>query len=72
MPKNKHPIPNTSAKKILEAAGAERVSKEAAAELAKTLEEIALDVAKKAAELAEHAGRKTILGKDVRLATRTK
>ena len=54
--------------KILRKAGAPRVSKDAANELALVLEDIGDIIAKDALEYARHAGRKTILGEDVKLA----
>lgn len=54
--------------KMLRKAGSERVSKNAAVELSSVLEEIAIDIGKDAAELAKHAGRKTVISEDVKLA----
>ncbi|MCS7105722.1 MAG: NFYB/HAP3 family transcription factor subunit [Candidatus Aenigmarchaeota archaeon] len=51
--------------RILKKAGAKRVSKGAMEEFAKIMEEKVYEVAKEAALLAKHAGRKTILGEDV-------
>ncbi|MGI0078301.1 MAG: histone family protein [Nitrososphaerales archaeon] len=56
--------------RILKKSGAERVSNEAVEELRRSIEEIAVDVAKQAVELASHAGRHTIMGSDVKLATK--
>jgi histone H3/H4 len=50
--------------------GAERVSEEAAKELARVLEEIGLKIAKEALDYAEYAGRKTIKAEDIEIATR--
>ena len=50
--------------------GAERVSEEAAKELARVLEEIGLNIAKEALDYAEYAGRKTIKAEDIEIATR--
>jgi histone H3/H4 len=49
-------------------AGAKRVSEDAMDEMAKVLEEKLIDISKEAALLAKHAGRKTILDEDVRIA----
>lgn len=49
-------------------AGAKRVSEEALDEMAKVLEEKLIEVAREAVLLAKHAGRKTILEEDVRIA----
>ncbi|MEM5809519.1 MAG: histone family protein [Candidatus Aenigmatarchaeota archaeon] len=54
--------------RILKKAGAKRVSKGAMEEFAKVMEDKLLQVATEAVTLAKHAGRKTILGEDIRLA----
>lgn len=54
--------------RLLKKAGAQRVSAEAAEELAKVMEDKIAKVAAEAVLLAEHAGRKTIIDEDVRLA----
>lgn len=56
--------------RILKKNGADRVSDESANELRKITEELAGRVAKSAVQLATHAGRKTVKGEDVRLASR--
>lgn len=56
--------------RILKAAGAKRVSDEAAKEFANVMEEKMFKIAEEAAALARHAGRKTIIGEDVRMARR--
>jgi histone H3/H4 len=50
--------------------GAERISDDAADELRKILEEVAERIAKQAAELSTHAGRKTIKPEDIRFASK--
>lgn len=57
--------------RILKKAGAERVSDESAEELRRTIEEIAITIAKSAVDMSNHAGRKTIRGDDVKLAAKT-
>lgn len=57
--------------RIIKKSGAERVSDEAAEELRRALEEIAVQIAKQAIALADHAGRHTVKGADVKLATKT-
>jgi histone H3/H4 len=57
--------------RILKKAGAERVSDESADELRRVLEEIADTIAKSAVDMSSHAGRKTIRGEDVKLASKT-
>ena len=56
--------------RILKHAGAKRVSAEAAEEFAKIMEDRLLQVATEAVALAKHAGRKTIIDEDVRVARR--
>lgn len=53
-------------------AGALRVGDDAKAALAEVLEQQALDIAAKAKQLAEHAGRKTITEKDIQLAVKSR
>ena len=54
--------------RLLKKAGAKRVSAGAAEELAKIMEDKIAKIAEEAVLLAEHAGRKTIIDEDVRLA----
>lgn len=63
-------LPRAPFERILKKAGANRVSEAAMDEFAKIMEERIFDVAKQAAVLAKHAGRKTILDSDVRMARR--
>lgn len=56
--------------KIMREAGALRVSDDAKVALAEALEQKALEVSAEAKKLAEHAGRKTITDKDIRLAVK--
>ncbi|WP_299290242.1 histone family protein [Nitrosopumilus sp.] len=57
--------------RILKKAGAERVSDESADELRRVIEEIANSIAKNAVDLSSHAGRKTVKGEDVKLASKS-
>ncbi len=61
-------IPLAVVERIARKAGVERISREALEELKELIEEIAEDLAMEAAELAKHAGRKTIKPEDVKLA----
>lgn len=61
-------LPLAPIERILKKAGAGRVSKKAAKEFASVLEDIASELAAECAALAKHAGRKTVMAKDVRLA----
>lgn len=56
--------------RIIKKAGARRVSFEAAEELAKVMEAKIAEISDEAAALAKHAGRKTVIADDVRLARR--
>ncbi len=63
-------LPIAAVDRIIRKAGAKRVSESAARELAEILEEYALEIAGEAAELSEHAGRKTVRDSDIRLASK--
>lgn len=58
--------------KIMREAGALRTSDGAKEALANALEQKALEISTEAKKFAEHAGRKTITEKDIRLATKQK
>lgn len=55
-------------RKLLKRAGAKRVSDKAAEELGKVLEERAKVLLLEAKRLSEHAGRRTVMKRDVRAA----
>lgn len=57
-------------RKIFKKAGAKRVSDKAAIELAKTLEEKTKLLVTEAKRLSEHAGRRTVMKQDVKMAKR--
>ena len=59
-----------SGRRMIKSETGKRVSKDAAVELLRDLEGYARDVAVKAQEVAEHAGRKTVRGGDVKEAVR--
>jgi histone H3/H4 len=61
-------LPRASVDRIIRKAGAERVGDKASVALAAALEEIGLEISRIARELSEHANRKTITDKDVKLA----
>lgn len=56
--------------RVIKKSGADRVSEDAADELRKILEAIAVKIAKQAVELSIHAGRKTVKSEDVHLASK--
>ncbi|MBI2547536.1 MAG: histone family protein [Candidatus Aenigmarchaeota archaeon] len=60
-------LPNLPFERILKKVGAKRVSQDALEEFATVMEEKLTVLAKSAVELSKHAGRKTIIGEDVRL-----
>ena len=56
--------------RIINRAGAERVSHAAARKLAEILEEVGLRIAKEALDYAQHAGRKTVKEEDILVAAK--
>ena len=61
------PLPLASVEKLIRKAGAHRVSKGAAKELASYLDDVAMEIAREAVTLSEHAGRKTVRAEDIKL-----
>ncbi len=61
------PLPLASVEKLIRKAGAHRVSKGAAKELASYLDDVAMEIAREAVILSEHAGRKTVRAEDITL-----
>ncbi|MFP4005785.1 MAG: histone [Candidatus Hadarchaeia archaeon] len=61
-------LPTAAVDRIIRKSGGQRVSKSAARELAEILEEKGMEIASDAVEFTEHAGRKTVWDKDIRLA----
>ncbi len=57
-----------SVRRLLKHSGAKRVSDKAAEELAKILGERAKSIVNEAKKLSEHAGRRTVLRRDVKMA----
>ncbi len=64
-------LPLAPVDRILRKAGARRVSESAVKALAQFIEDEGLRIAKRANELARHAGRKTVTEEDIRAALRT-
>ena len=67
---NKSEIPDSPMDRILRDAGAKRVSKSGARQYAIALESIASQISKEAITFANHAGRKTIVSDDIKLAAK--
>ncbi len=67
---SKSDLPVAPVERLIRKAGAERVSPDAAEALSDVLEEYALKLGQKAAQLARHAGRKTVTAQDIKLAAR--
>lgn len=63
-------IPHAPTGRILIAAGAPRVSADAMAAFSEVLHELGLKIAKNAALISRHAGRKTIHDGDIKLAAK--
>ena len=61
-------IPISPIDRLMRKAGAERVSEEASKKMAEVLEEYASEVARGAADVARHTGRKTVKAEDIKLA----
>ena len=55
-------------RRLCRKAGAKRVSRSAAMELARILEEVGVEIAKKAVEFTLYAGRKTVKARDIEAA----
>lgn len=63
-------LPLAAMEKMLKNAGADRVSDKAKVALKTVVEEIAEGISQKAIKLANHAGRKTVKEKDIKLAAK--
>jgi histone H3/H4 len=61
-------LPLSPVERLIKKAGADRVSGDASEELAALMEEFALRISREAVKLTTHAGRKTVKGKDIRMA----
>jgi len=63
-------IPKAPVARLVQKAGAKRVSSSAVDFLVEILEERALDIGRQAVKIAKHSGRKTVNDGDVKLAVR--
>ncbi len=63
-------LPVAPVEKLLRKGGADRVSETASEALAALLEDIGGEIARRASDLSEHAGRKTVKERDVRMAVK--
>ncbi|MBN2518049.1 MAG: histone family protein [Candidatus Altiarchaeota archaeon] len=61
-------LPLAPLERIMRNAGADRVSEDAVIALATILEDVAEEISEDAIAIAKHAGRKTIMADDIRLA----
>ncbi len=61
-------LPIAPVDRLIRKAGAPRVSEQAAEYMAEVLEEYTLKIAERARKLAAHAGRKTVIAEDIKLA----
>ncbi len=61
-------LPLAPVDRLIRKAGAERVSEEAVVKMVEILEDYALQVAKRAVEIARHSKRKTIKAEDIKVA----
>jgi len=64
-------IPKAPVARILQEAGAKRVSADAVDSFAEVIQEIAEEIATQAARIAKHSGRKTVQEGDVKLAAKS-
>lgn len=64
-------LPKAAVERLIKNASGLRVSATAVDAMLDILEDIAVDIGTQANQLAHHAGRKTVTGKDIHVAART-
>jgi histone H3/H4 len=62
-------LPKAPVERLIRSSGAQRVSDEASRELAEVLERVGQKISEQAKKYAIHAGRKTIVADDIKLAS---
>jgi len=67
---NKKILPLAAMEKLLKKCGAPRVSEDAKEAMKEVLELYGEDIGQKAVRLAQHSGRKTVKGTDIKLAVK--
>lgn len=70
MAKRKNIVPKAPLARMINDQGAERVSEEAATVFAEILEDIGIEISRRASMISKHAGRKTVQAGDIKLAAR--
>ncbi|MBI1978622.1 MAG: histone family protein [Candidatus Aenigmarchaeota archaeon] len=60
-------LPKLPFERIIKKVGGRRVSQDALEEFATIMEEQLINISEEAVSLAKHAGRKTLIGEDIRL-----
>jgi len=70
MARNTSVIPKAPCGRILQKAGAPRVSDEAMNTFSELIEEMANKIAAQAVRIAQHSGRKTVLAGDIKIAVK--
>ena len=61
-------LPKAPVERLIRKSGGERVADDASLELAAVLEKIGLEISENANKFAKHAGRKTVVQEDIKLA----